>query len=400
MNWALLVAGGRGTRMGLPENKAFVPLLGEPMLTLSLRALLAGGAFGGVTVVVAPGEIARAEALIAGCAPIDVPVRVAEGGEDRQASVYNGLVALPPEAEYVAVHDAARPLVTPAVIEACLASARAFGSGVAAVPLKDTVKRVDSEGVVRDTPPRAELRAVQTPQTFRTSLLREAHRHALRTGLRATDDAGLVEAMGVPVRLAEGDSENIKVTTPEDVAVAEALLAKRGAALPAPFRVGQGYDVHKLVEGRALILCGVRVPYERGLLGHSDADVAAHALCDALLGAAGLGDIGRHFPDTDPAHAGADSLLLLAETAQKAAAAGYAVGNVDVTIVAQRPKLKDYIPQMAGNLARVLGVPVSAVNVKATTTEGLGFEGSGEGISAHAVALLVCRTKSFACSPF
>jgi len=401
VNWAVLVAGGRGSRMGLPENKAFVPLLGQPMLALSLRALLKSGAFGGVTVVVGPGEIARAEALIAACAPAGVPIRVVEGGEDRQASVWSGLCTLPPEAECVAVHDAARPLVTAAVIEACLASARAFGSGVAAVPLKDTVKRADPGGAVLDTLPRDTLRAVQTPQVFRAPLLREAHEWAARAGLRATDDAALVEAMGAPVRLAEGNGENIKVTTPEDVAVAEALLTRRGAAAfypspspPPPFRIGQGYDAHRLAEGRALILCGVRVPYERGLLGHSDADVAAHALCDALLGAAGLGDIGRHFPDTDPAYAGADSLALLAEAGQKIAAIGYAVGNADVTIVAQRPKLKDYMPQMADNLARALGIAPSAVNVKATTTEGLGFEGQGEGISAHAVALLVRKACS------
>jgi len=393
VNWAVLVAGGRGTRMALPENKAFVPLRGEPMLALSLRALLDSGAFSGVTVVAAPGECPRAEALIAGCSRADVRILAVEGGADRQASVWNGLCTLPPEAEVVAVHDAARPLVTTAIIEACLASAREFGSGVAAVPLKDTVKQVDAGGAVLRTPPRAGLRAVQTPQAFRVRLLREAHEAALRTGLRATDDAALVEALcGAPVRLVEGDSENIKVTTPEDVDVAEALLTRRntGASIPVqPFRIGQGYDVHRLVEGRALILCGVRVPHGRGLLGHSDADVAAHALCDAVLGAAGLGDIGRHFPDTDPAYAGADSLLLLAEAVRKAAAAGYAVSNADITIVAQQPKLQAYIPQMADNLARVLGAARPSVNVKATTTEGLGFEGCEMGISAQAVALLV-----------
>jgi len=390
VNWAVLVAGGRGTRLGLPHNKAFEPLLGEPMLALSLRALLASGAFGGVTVVVGSGEIAQAEALIAGNVPTDVPLLVIEGGKDRQASVWNGLATIPPEVTHVAVHDAARPLVTTEVITTCLASAREFGSGVAAVPLKDTIKQVDATGAVLGTPARSELRAVQTPQAFSASLLREAHQRAAQTGLRATDDAALVEAMGITVRLVEGDSENIKVTTPEDIAIAEALLAQRKPPRPS-FRIGQGYDVHRLVEGRPLILCGVHIPWDRGLLGHSDADVAAHALCDAVLGAAGLGDIGRHFPDTDPAYAGADSLLLLAQATRKAAAAGYAVGNADVTIVAQRPKLKDYMDQMADNLARALGVEAWVVNVKATTTEGLGFEGRGEGISAQAVALLIKR---------
>jgi len=393
VNWAVLVAGGRGTRMGLPQNKVFTTLLGEPMLALSLQALLASGEFGGITVVVGKGEVAQAQGLIGRYETPDVPICVVEGGEDRQASVWNGLAAMPPEATHVAVHDGARPLVTSQVITACLASARAFGSGVAAVPLKDTVKRVDGKGIVRETPTRSELRAVQTPQTFRVSLLCEAHQRARQAGLRATDDAALVEAMGVAVHLVESDSENIKVTTPEDILLAEALLAQRKP--PRPYhRIGQGWDVHKLVEGRPLILCGVHVPYERGLLGHSDADVAAHALSDAVLGAAGLGDIGRHFPDTDAAYAGADSMLLLAQVAQKAAGTGYAVSNVDVTIVAQRPKLMDFMSQMAENLARALGIPVSAVNVKATTTEGLGFEGRGEGISAQAVALLIKREQS------
>ncbi|MCL2810632.1 MAG: 2-C-methyl-D-erythritol 4-phosphate cytidylyltransferase [Clostridia bacterium] len=390
MNWAVLVAGGRGTRLGLPHNKAFEPLLGEPMLVLSLRALLNSSAFGGVTVVVGAGEISQTEALIADGAAADVPLLVVEGGNDRQASVRNGLTAMPPEVTHVAVHDAARPLVTPEVIAACLASALKFGSGVAAVPLKDTIKWVDDKGMVCETPTRSNLRAVQTPQAFCASLLKEAHECARQSGLHATDDAALVEAMGVSVRLVEGDSGNIKVTTPEDIAIAEALLAQRKPFCPS-FRIGQGYDVHRLVEDRPLILCGVHIPWERGLLGHSDADVAAHALCDAVLGAAGLGDIGQHFPDTDPAYAGADSLLLLAQVVRKAAGAGYDLGNADVTIVAQRPKLKDFMPQMADNLARALGVNKSLVNVKATTTEGLGFEGRGEGISAQAVALLIKR---------
>ncbi len=406
MNWVILVAGGRGARMGLTENKAFAPLLGAPMLGRSLCALAESGAFSGVVVVVGPGERERAGAIVDACAP-SIPVRFAQGGEDRQASVYNGLAEVPPDAECIAVHDAARPLVSDAVIWACMASARDYGSGVAAVPLKDTVKRVDAEGLVRDTPLRDELRAVQTPQAFRAGLLRKAHEHALSVGQRATDDAALVEALGVPVRLTQGDNENLKVTTPEDIAIAEAILMWRrrrssamsnndpsiekaqSAVAELPFRVGQGYDVHRLVEGRELILCGVHVPHERGLLGHSDADVAAHALSDALLGAAGLGDIGRHFPDTDLAYAGADSLRLLAEVVRKVAALGYAVGNVDVTIVAQRPKLAPHIPAMQDNLARVLGIPHKAINVKATTTEQLGFEGEGAGMSAQAAALIV-----------
>ena len=260
---------------------------------------------------------------------------------------------------------------------------------MAAVALKDTVKRVDDGGVVVDTPPRDRLRAVQTPQTFEAGLIRRAHA-AYALGERATDDAALAERMGIAVRLTEGDVENIKLTTPEDLLLArEVILKREGKKEEKPMmRIGHGYDVHRLVEDRKLILCGVEIPYTLGLLGHSDADVALHALMDALLGAAALGDIGRHFPDTDPAYKGADSGRLLDHVVALLEEKGYTVGNVDVTIICQRPKLKDYIEQMRENVARHLKVDVDCVNIKATTTEKLGFEGEGLGISSHAVACI------------
>ena len=288
-----------------------------------------------------------------------------------------------------AIHDGARPLVTAEVIARTLESAKKYGSGVAAVPLKDTVKRVNEGGVVVDTPPRDALRAVQTPQTFEAELIRRAHA-AYALGERATDDAALAERMGVKVRLTEGDVENIKLTTPEDMLLArQVILRREGQKEEKPMvRIGHGYDVHRLTEDRKLILCGVEIPYTLGLLGHSDADVALHALMDALLGAAALGDIGRHFPDTDPAYKGADSGKLLDHVVALLEEKGYAVGNVDVTIICQRPKLKDYIEQMRQNVARHLKVDADCVNIKATTTEKLGFEGEGLGISSHAVACI------------
>ena len=315
--------------------------------------------------------------------------QVVLGGADRQESVCRGLAATNPEADYVAIHDGARPLVTADVIARTLESAQKFGSGVAAVALKDTVKRVDEDSVVVDTPPRDKLRAVQTPQTFEAGLIRKAHA-AYALGERATDDAALAERMGVAVHLTEGDVENIKLTTPEDMLLARQVILKReGQKEEKPMmRIGHGYDVHRLVENRKLILCGVEIPYALGLLGHSDADVALHALMDALLGAAALGDIGRHFPDTDPAYKGADSGKLLDHVVALLEEKGYTVGNVDVTIICQRPKLKDYIEQMRENVARHLKVDIDCVNIKATTTEKLGFEGEGLGISSHAVACI------------
>ena len=299
------------------------------------------------------------------------------------------MAATNPEADYVAIHDGARPLVTADVIARTLESAQKFGSGVAAVALKDTVKRVDEDSVVVDTPPRDKLRAVQTPQTFEAGLIRKAHA-AYALGERATDDAALAERMGIAVHLTEGDVENIKLTTPEDMLLARQVILKReGQKEEKPMmRIGHGYDVHRLVENRKLILCGVEIPYALGLLGHSDADVALHALMDALLGAAALGDIGRHFPDTDPAYKGADSGKLLDHVVTLLEEKGYTVGNVDVTIICQRPKLKDYIEQMRENVARHLKVDIDCVNIKATTTEKLGFEGEGLGISSHAVACI------------
>lgn len=259
---------------------------------------------------------------------------------------------------------------------------------MASVKVVDTIKRVDGKEKVIDTPERAQLRAVQTPQGFATALLRKAHLQAEIDGYRGTDDASLVERLGIAVQLTEGSEDNLKLTTPRDMIWAETLLEQRRTHHAPLMRVGQGYDVHRLVEGRRLVLCGVEVPHTLGLLGHSDADVALHALMDAMLGAMALGDIGKHFPDTDNAYAGADSMVLLAKVTQLLGTHHAKITNCDITIVAQKPKLLPYIPRMRENVARVLGVDVDCVNVKATTTERLGFEGAQEGISAQAVCMV------------
>ena len=392
MNAAVIVAAGRGSRMGLDRNKVLYPLCGEPIVVRTARAFVDCGLFdGGVVVVTGECDMDEMREMFDRAG---VSVRaVVLGGADRQESVYCGIRACDENADIIAIHDGARPLVTRDVIARTIDSAKEHGSGVAAVMLKDTIKRVDEQGCVIDTPIRDTLRAVQTPQTFDAKLIRAAHeqfKHGNEDGLRATDDAMLAEWMGHTVHLTDGDVENIKLTTPEDMLLAGEVLVRRGEAKKegATMRIGHGYDVHRLVEGRKLILCGVEIPHTVGLLGHSDADVAYHALTDALLGAAAMGDIGRHFPDTDPAYKGADSGKLLDHVMELIWAKGYVVGNVDVTIIAQKPKLKDYIETMRENIAVHLKVDLDCVNVKATTTEKLGFEGEMLGISTHAVACI------------
>lgn len=377
--WAILLCGGSGQRMGAQISKTLLPLLGEPALCRALRTLRRHA--DGVVLVIRPQDQAAIDNALQ-AAHLFADIMVA-GGADRQASVANGLDALPQDCDIVLVHDGARPLIDDQTIENVLSSVRRYGSGIASTPMTDTVKCTAPDGIVLSTPDRSALRAVQTPQGFTRSLLCRAHREV---AARCTDDAALVEALGVPVHLCEGSRLNIKLTTPEDIALAEFYLS----SMP---RIGHGYDAHRLVEGRALILGGVDIPHEKGLLGHSDADVLLHAIADALLGAAALGDIGRHFPDKDPQYKGISSLILLEKTAAILRAHGYAPVNVDATVLAQRPKLAPYIDQMRANIARALSLPVAAVSVKATTTERMGFEGEEAGISAHAVAM-ICKASA------
>ena len=370
--YAVLLCGGSGSRMGAAGNKTLLPVGGVPAVVRALRVF--AKATEGCVLVVRAGEETIFRETLRACALPDFPI--VPGGCDRQESCLRGLEALPEACDIVLIHDGARPFVTERIIADAIASVRARGSGVAAIPARDTVKRAAADGRVLETLRRSELYQMQTPQGFYRRDLLAAHR---RAAARYTDDAALMEAAGFPVYLTPGSPDNLKLTSPEDLRMAGGLF------LP---RIGYGFDVHRLVSGRALVLGGVSVPYEKGLLGHSDADVALHALMDALLGAAALGDIGRHFPDTDPQYKGADSLVLLDHVMALLREKGYAVGNVDVTIIAQKPKLKDYIEAMRENLAAHLGIDPDCVNVKATTTEKPGFEGEGLGNSAHAVACI------------
>lgn len=378
---AILVAAGRGRRMGAVA-KPFLPLGGRTVLERALHALTLPAEVHAAVVVAPHDQVAEAGRLAAAFPKVTA---VVPGGEERQDSVAAGLDALP-SVEWVVVHDAARPLLTPALVRRVLHAARPSGAATAAIAARDTVK-VASAGVVRQTLDRDTIWLTQTPQAFRAALLREAHDRARRDGVRATDDAALVETMGVAVRIVEGEVLNLKVTTPEDLAIAEAVVRRWEGAEDR--RTGIGYDVHRLMAGRRLVLGGIEIPYERGLAGHSDADVILHAIMDALLGAAGLPDIGQHFPSEDIRYRDADSRTLLREVVARLHQAGYTPAQVDVVILAEAPRLASYLPGMRRVIAEVLAIEERAVGLKATTTEGLGAIGRGEGIAAQAIVTVI-----------
>ncbi len=391
----IVAAAGAGKRLGLGKNKAFAEVGGLPLLVQCLRMVNDTGMAYKTIVAVGADEVAMTEALLKDYYEYfaGLQTTVVAGGAERTDSVKNAL-ALAGSEGWIAVHDGARPFAGTEVFERTLQAAQQTGAAIAAVPVKNTIKVVDADGFVVNTPQRSSLMAVQTPQIFKAQLLQRAYCDENLKGAAVTDDASLVERLGVKVAVALGSYENIKITTPEDLLLAEKICADRGMtmmqSLKMPqFRVGSGYDVHRLTQNRKLILCGVEVPYELGLDGHSDADVAVHALMDALLGAAALGDIGKHFPDTDERFKGADSMKLLEHVLALLKERCWRVNNADVTIIAQKPKLAGYIPAMRDKLAKAMGLDADAVNVKATTTEKLGFTGRGEGIAAEAVVSLI-----------
>lgn len=395
---AIIAAAGKGERLKAGYNKQFVPMAGQPMLARTLMAVGACPHVDEIVVVVGSGEEELVWREILGYTQLGAQeteawrekVRaIIPGGPRRQDSVFFGLRAIRPETEIVVVHDGARPLAPPELFSRVIAAAKESGAAIAAVPVKDTIKVTTEASCsvqIGGTLPREKLWAAQTPQAFRYELLWRAYEQCQREGIEVTDDAAAVERLGVPVDLVMGSYRNLKVTTPEDIAIAEVLM---GQAFANNFRVGLGYDVHPLVAGRPLILGGIKISYDRGLDGHSDADVLAHALGDALLGACAQGDLGLHFPDTDPAYAGISSMTLLKRIRELIETEGWRVGNIDAVIVAQSPRLAPYIGEMRKVLAQVLGITEQQVSIKATTSEGLGFCGRGEGIAVHAVATLV-----------
>jgi 2-C-methyl-D-erythritol 4-phosphate cytidylyltransferase/2-C-methyl-D-erythritol 2,4-cyclodiphosphate synthase len=384
---ALVAAGGRGLRVGADQPKQFLDIGGRSILERSVAALAASDRIDEIVVALPGDYVSTLTKTLQGLSR--KPIVCVEGGARRQDSVANAFAKSSRDAEVIVIHDAARPFVTPDLIARSVDAALAHGAAIAAIPVRDTVKQAgdrerDGSRPIRATIPRETVFLAQTPQAFRRDVLARALAEATTTD--ATDEAMLVERLGLPVHVVEGDPRNIKITTAEDLAAAEAAALRTSGRL---VRIGNGYDLHKLVAGRPLVLAGVTIPFELGLDGHSDADIVCHAVTDAVLGAAGAGDIGRLFPDTDPTWKGANSIALLEGAMARVREAGYRVSNVDVTVIAQRPKLLPYLEAMRANLAAALGVDAGAVSVKGKTNEGVDSMGRGESMACHAVALLV-----------
>ncbi len=385
----LVVAAGRGSRAGSGRPKQYRSIAGRPLLAHSLCAIYRAAPDAIILPVIHPDDLDLFEESLAGL-DAGLTQRLkgpAFGGATRQASVLGGLEALCSGGlsapKFVLIHDAARLFASKELIQRAVAAARVHGAAIPGIAVTDTIKEVDPKGGVVATPARAQLRAVQTPQAFRFDLILEAHRRAAAAGaLDLTDDAAAAEWAGHPVHVFEGDSDNMKVTSAEDLARAEARLIGELQDI----RLGQGYDVHAFGPGGHIWLGGVKVPHDHGLLGHSDADVLSHAITDALLGALSDGDIGSHFPPSDPQWRGAASRIFLSAAAAKVRARGGMIAHVDATIVCERPKIGPHRDAIRASLAEIMCVALDRVAIKATTSERLGFTGREEGIASLAVA--------------
>jgi 2-C-methyl-D-erythritol 4-phosphate cytidylyltransferase/2-C-methyl-D-erythritol 2,4-cyclodiphosphate synthase len=389
---AIIAAGGRGQRFGGSVPKQLLTIGGRTVLDLSVAAFAGHVDIDDVIVALPPELVADPPAYLRVKTTAGAPLRVVPGGSRRQDSVANAFHAAADRTDIVVIHDAARPFVSADLISKTIAAAAEAGAALAAMQARDTVKRVNDgppKGgpYVRETIARQSIYLAQTPQAFRRDVLAKALALGASAG-DATDEAMLAERAGFPVRIVDGETSNIKITTPEDLTIAEAMARTNGRGAARTGRAGTGYDLHRLAPARPLMIGGVRVPADLGALGHSDADVACHAITDAILGAAGLGDIGRHFPDSDPRWKDAGGLDLLGRAVALLDAAGFEVGNVDVTVILETPKIRDYVDAMRAALAKTLKVDVTRVSVKGKTNEGVDAVGRGEAIAAHAVALI------------
>ena len=380
---AIVLAAGSGSRMGTSETKQRISIGGQSILKRTVGIIANCRKINSIVVVCRDDETQWANEELRDFG--SKLYAIVPGGKCRAESAAKGFFAIPNRSEYVLIHDGARCLVTDEIIELVVDGAIKHGAASAASLVTDTLKRSDEEYCVLETISRNNLFSVQTPQVFSVDKYQKAL-ETIELDEHITDDNMLMEQIGEPVFLVETGRENIKITRKEDLDFAECIIERRVSKVD--IRVGHGYDVHRLCEGRKLILGGVEIPFEKGLLGHSDADVLVHAVMDAILGACGKGDIGRHFPDTDKAYKNISSLMLLARVMEIIGEDGYSVSNLDATIVLQRPKVASYINDMVNNMSKILGIDHGRINVKATTEERLGFTGNEEGVCAHAVAIV------------
>ena len=381
----IIVAAGRGVRLGGATPKQYLSCAGKPLLCHTLEWLAAAQDFVAITVVIHSDDRALYDAVVARLSPRAKAMlsEPAYGGASRQASVRLGLEAQSGlGVDIVLIHDGARPFPSTELVLRAIEAASKHGAAIPAISVTDTIKQVDAQGLIVGSPDRAVLRAAQTPQSFRFDLILDAHRKAERDDL--TDDAAVAEQAGHPVYVFDGDADNLKVTTMQDLAKAVARLSTPASEV----RVGQGFDVHAFAEGDGVWLGGVLIPHSQRLAGHSDADVALHAIADAIYGALGEGDIGQHFPPSDPQWKGAASKIFLAHAAERVRARGGVISFVDVTLMCEAPKVGPHREAMRAAIAEIAGIAVSRTAVKATTTEKLGFTGRREGIACLALATL------------
>ncbi len=385
---AIIPAAGSGTRMGLEIPKQFYLLAGEPILIHTVRKFVTVTCIELVVVVVPGSYITSTKELLGTYGLLDENVLVVAGGKRRQDSVQCGLNSLPKNIDVVLVHDGARPFITTKIIESCAQAARKSGAAIAAIPVPDTLKRCNRDNEISETIDRTGVWRAQTPQAAKVSLLQEAYGRIGEN--EVTDEASILEMTGIPVQIVEGSETNIKITHPDDLFIAEKMMQK---AEEVSVRIGHGYDAHQFAEQRSLILGGIDIPYAKGLAGHSDADVLTHALCDAILGALGEGDLGLHFPDSDQHYKNIYSITLLEKVMEKVENRNLKLINADVTVVCEKPKLAPFIQAIKQKLALSCRVAPEQINVKATTTEKMGFTGRMEGMSCHAVVLLGCNNR-------
>ncbi|TKJ42522.1 bifunctional 2-C-methyl-D-erythritol 4-phosphate cytidylyltransferase/2-C-methyl-D-erythritol 2,4-cyclodiphosphate synthase [candidate division LCP-89 bacterium B3_LCP] len=381
---AIIVAAGSGVRLSADCPKPLIQLGNRPLVSFSLEAFELSPKIGNIVLVAGQKWLKEADDISRTWAPTKL-FSIVKGGKERFDSVRAGMDKLPDNCRIVAVHDAARPFISQRIINDTIGALGKFHGAVPGIPLVDTLK-IQSEGLSRGTRDRNQFTMTQTPQCFHREILEEAFRLADKDGFSGTDDASYVERLpGARIAIVDGDPDNYKITTEYDLNRARTMLAN---SISHGYRCGEGYDAHRLVPDRPLMLGGVNIPFDRGLEGHSDADVLCHAISDALLGAAALGDLGAHFPDSDPAYKNISSVLLLEKIHEMLKDSGFSISNVDATLILQKPKVAPYIKEMKVNLAKALQTSPENISVKATTTEGMGFEGRAEGVSCRVVVMV------------